>query len=399
LLCLALTSCSGAGNRERSENASWYPEEILSPDERKHEALERLARIDQMLKDENLGGVLIATAPVFSWLTAGAENIRSAAMSPQMLFITNDGRRFLITRRLEGSRLLEEDLRGQGYELAEIHWRREALGIEPGATIARLCAGRPLGADAPWPGARPLDAELAGLRVPISGGDMRKLRWLGRRCAKVVDDVCRRIQPYMTERGIEALLADALMKHAIRVSLRVASDDRIRKFGAAPPSNTATVERHVLLDLTAERWGLHVAMARAVHFGPLPEDLKESMKAAATITAGLWARTLPGTTAESILEDIEENGAAGFAEQWLRHDPGGAIGYRDPEWLPLPGSRHTVHSPQAFAWSPCAGGVRMRDTILVRDEQLEVLTEIRGWPVIEAKAFGRVYRIPAILVR
>jgi hypothetical protein len=41
----------------------------------------------------------------------------------------------------------------------------------------------------------------------------------------------------------------------------------------------------------------------------------------------------------------------------------------------------------------------MRDTILVRDEQLEVLTEIRGWPVIEAKAFGRVYRIPAILVR
>jgi Xaa-Pro aminopeptidase len=318
-----------------------------------------------------------------------------------MLFVRSDGRRFVIARRLEGARLLTEQLAGQGYELSETDWHKEASGIEPGATIADLAAGRPFGADTSWPGARLMDGELAELRVPLSEGDVRKLRWLGRRCGEVVEDVCQRIQPYMTERGIEALVSDGLMKHAIQpVGVRVAADDRIRSYGAALPSDTAKVNRYVLIDVCAARWGLHVAMARAVHFGRLPADLNHSMKAVATIAAGLWARTVPAATAGAILEAAARDyGAAGFGEEWLKQDQGGAIGYREHEWLPTLDSRRMLRSPQAFAWNPGAGGVWMRDTILVRGDQLEILTEIRDWPVIEARAMGRVYRIPAILVR
>jgi Xaa-Pro aminopeptidase len=205
----------------------------------------------------------------------------------------------------------------------------------------------------------------------------------------------------MTERGVEALLSASLLNRAIRpVDVQVAADARIAEFRDAAPSDAGKVERMLRIGLRAERWGLTAALTRIIHFGPAPRDVQREYEAAAAVCAGLWARALPGVAGGSVLQGaISDYAQSGFRDEWKVSDQGGAVGYGGWDWIAAPGSMLRCQSGQAFAWHPGVHGLQMEDTILLAGESLEVLTEIRGWPVDEVKALGRVYRLPAILVR
>jgi Xaa-Pro aminopeptidase len=393
-----LVSCRNYGGS--SPEGAWYPEEILSARERAEEASVKLERLMAFLKRESLAGILIQKPSNFAWVTAGAagraaDGRRSAALA---LFVRADGRRFLIAGAADILRLEREDLIGLGFEGREIPWHESKL---PADVAAELAAGRPFGSDRPAAGARRLDSELTGLRTPLLDSEVRKYRWLGRRCAEVLDAVCRRLAPGMTERGIEAMVAAELMRHAIQpVSLRIATDDRILKYRAPFASGKQKLEKLAMVDICAARWGLHVAAARFVHFGSLPPELKKGLEAVARVNAGLWARTLPGTRASALLEGaIEDYWDSGYPEEWHRGGQGGATGYEELDWSALPGSPHVIQSGMVFSWTPNVQGLSVRDTILVLGDSLEVLTEIRNWPVVESRALGRVYRSPGILIR
>jgi antitoxin VapB len=143
-----------------------------------------------------------------------------------------------------------------------------------------------------------------------------------------------------------------------------------------------------------------IAMTRFVHFGALPEDLGKKLEAVARVNAGLWARTVPGAGAASIIEGaISDYAEAGYPEEWRKHHQGGAIGYQERDWLAQPGSAYTVHENETFAWNPSIQGIQIEDTILLVGDRLEILTEIQDWPALESKAHGRIYRSPGILIR
>ena len=396
LACVLLwVPACGRREKDAGPEGKWYPEEILSPAERGRDAELKLARVSALLRRENLGGVLLSTAPNFAWITAGADNTGTV---PAAVFVRDDGRRVLIGCRSQVARIAREAIDSAGCDTREIPWPE--ISAERIETEARaLAGGRPYGSDAPAGTARPMEHEIAGLRVPLTDGEIREYRWLGKRSAEVLDEVCRRIEPGMTERGIEALLSAGLIRHAIRpVSLRVAADARSVEYGPAPASEKAKVEKSVLVGFTASRWGLNVRVARQVWFGPRPPEIDRAMRAVSSANAGYWARTLPGATAGAIVAAaVDDYAGAGCAP---RPDPqGGAIGYLEREWLARPGSTEPVRSGQAFAWCPSAGPVSVEDTILVEGERLEVLTEIRGWPVLETRCLGRIYRTPSPLPR
>lgn len=68
-------------------------------------------RLVQMLKAENLGGVLLNSQLNFAWLTAGANNSvdLSRENGVSSLLIRNDGKRFLIANKIEMPRMLAEE--------------------------------------------------------------------------------------------------------------------------------------------------------------------------------------------------------------------------------------------------------------------------------------------------
>ncbi len=259
LLLVALAGCGSLRRPGENAEASWYPEQLLTLEERQQEAVIKLTRVQEFLRRESLSGVLIGTVRNFAWVTAGGDN---------HIVIASE----------------------------EIAWYGDRA--EPGqmtATLQELTGGRPFASDTRYPGSHMVDDELATLRVPLTETEIRKYRWLGRRCAEAVDSVCRKIRLGMTERGVEALVCDALMRHAIRpAALLIAADERILNYRHAPPSDTKKIEQYAMVNICASRWGLVIAMTRSVHFGPMPEDVEKKLHAAARVNAGFWARTVPG---------------------------------------------------------------------------------------------------------
>jgi hypothetical protein len=96
---------------------------------------------------------------------------------------------------------------------------------------------------------------------------------------------------------------------------------------------------------------------------------------------------------------ISDYSESGFPNEWKASDLGGAIGYGGWDWIAMPGSVRKCLDGQTFAWHPGIQGLEIEDTILLTGESLEVLTEIPGWPTVEVRALGRVYRLPGILLR
>jgi Xaa-Pro dipeptidase len=383
---LLLTAACGA---PPNPPGSLYPELILTRAERRREVEIKAARFLGLIRKEGLSGVLISGRPAFAWATAGAEGTVP-------LFYREDGRRYFIPRRDVDSPMQLDDLVAMGYEMRILSGSAQS---EMTALLQGLSSGRPFGSDIPCSGGRNLDREIASLRATLTEGEARELRWLGRTTAESVEEVCRTVRPGMTDCGIEAALSDALLRHSVRVALvKIAPDTLVPGDDGKPRSDVTKIERQASVNLCAERWGLQVALTRIVHFGPLHEDEKANLEAAARVNAGFWARTLPGTRVQTILDGaMADYSDSGFPLQRFVRTPGGPIGYGEYGRGILDPAQ-SILTPQVFAWNALVGSVRVEDTILLDQDRMEVLTETPDWPRVGSEALGKIYRAPGILV-
>ena len=187
----------------------------------------------------------------------------------------------MLASNSEMDRLLAEDLKGLGYEPKVFKWYEDRrLEI-----IRQLAAGRPVGTDTPIAGLQAMDAEFAPLRYPLTDSEIKKYRWLGRNATEAVIAVCRRLRPGVSEREMEAMASDELMKRGIRPTvLLMGVDDRVLRFRHTTPSD-ARLKKYAFVNVCARRWGLVISTGRFVHFGPLPDELRKRVRASANITA------------------------------------------------------------------------------------------------------------------
>ena len=394
-LLLFAASCQSPGKGGATPGGALYPEEILSAAEVRKEILEKDRRVLEWLRRERLSAVLLTAPPNFAWITGGgSRRLNPTAPFSAPLLIRDDGRKFIFDRGGQAGRILAGEMQSLGYEVRRTAWFEDQRNSEPTTeTLKDLAAGRVYASDEPRTDARLAGREIAALRVPLTEWEVRKYRWLGRSCAGAVDSVCRRVERWWTDRRIETLLCEDLVQRTIRpLEVHVEADTDV------PGTAARKVAGYALLSMSASRWGLVVTMKRAIHFGPLPPGLRQQQEAAARVEAGLWARTVPGATGGAILEGaIVDYAGAGLRDEWRRGAPGGMVGYTPREWEATPGAQDQVREFGAFAWNATVGDFAMEDTVLLDGDRLVILTEIPGWPVIESRALGRIYRLPAIL--
>ena len=394
-LLLLTVSCRSPGKGGADTAGALYPEEILSAAERQQEVSAKERRVLEWLRRQKLSAVLLASPHSYAWITAGGCGCLGPAVpccAP--LLIRDDGRKFFFDYGGRRGRILSGEMRLLGYEIRQIPWFDCRGDAQPPAEMLKdLTGGRLYASELPRVDARSAASEIAALRVPLTEWEVRKYRWLGRSCAGAVDSVCRGIERWSTDRGIETLLYKELIQRSISpLEVQVEADTEV------PGTATRKVADSALISVRASRWGLVVAMKRAIHFGPLPPALGQRQEAAAGVAAGLWARTVPGATGGAILEAaVADYARVGLTDEWRRSAPGGMIGYLPREWEAAPGAQDQVREFEAFAWNSTAGDFAIEDTLLLDGDRLVVLTEIPGWPVIESKALGRIYRLPAIL--
>ncbi len=394
MLCCLLASCISCRERTTPTTAAWYPEEIVTIEERRQEVAEKERRVAELAQKEGLSGILLTYPANIAWITAGgaADLTRNPFFEPAV-FLRCDGSKFVIGESSEIGMTLVEELEWLGYASRLVPWF-EKPGRSRDAVAAELSGGRPYGCDGLRESGRMLADEIAALHEPLTRWEVRKYRWLGKKCAEVVGSVGFRIRPWVTDRGIENMIQEALSRLAIRpLGVQVTADTEV------PGAFARKVEKYAVINLVAARWGLVVSMARAVHVGSPPEDLSRRYEAVARINAGLWARTRPGAKAASIFDAaVADYSASGFPDAWKSGPRGGRAGYRRWEWIAAADSPHTIGENQAFAWRSSVEDAVVEDTLLLDGDRLVVLTEIPGWPVVERRALGRIYRAPGLLV-
>jgi Xaa-Pro aminopeptidase len=351
----------------------------------------KLKIIRNWMVDHKLGGLYLQSAGGFAWATCGRASYINTATTNGLasLLITQD-HQYLITTNIEAPRLeMDEQLVAQGWEFQVTPWHTSQTNIE------KLSRNMTFGSDVPYSGALDMSSELARLRANLTPEENKRFRELGKICAKAMQAAIQTVRPGQTEYQIAANLAAETEAQGVQAVVNlIATDERIYSFRHPLPT-AKKLERYAMLILCGRKNGLVCSLTRLVHFGPLSDDLKRRVEACARVDATFINSTRPGRNLGEIFDLIIKTYAdAGFPDEWRKHHQGGACGYEPREYLAVPGSPDRVAAGQVYAWNPSITGYKSEDTMLVSENQNEVLTAIPGWPEAILDGIGR----PSILV-
>lgn len=353
---------------------------VQSPALLEAERREKESRVQAYLAERGLGALVLTRVENFSWLTAGANNriVTTEEAGAASLVYTADGGKYVITNVSEARRMAEEEFAGLGWDVRSTRWDQSQAYL-----IHEALNGRRAVADtAGLPG-----IELAGgfqrLRYQLTEAEVERLRWLCHLAGTAVADACREHQPGETEYVAAARVHEALAPHGVTPTVvLVASDDRILRYRHPVPT-TKPVERYLMVVVVAEKWGLHAAATRFVHFGALPDELQRKYEAVTAVDRALIGATRPGADVRAIFQTgLKAYADAGFGDEWMLHHQGGAIGYAPREYLATADTAEVVLPNQAFAWNPSITGAKTEDTILATPAGPEVLTTVEDWPLV-----------------
>ena len=360
------------------------------------ELVTKLNAISSLLDQRGLDALLLQRVSSLAWATGGATTyINTAATNGVASLLFTPTGRYLITNNIEAPRLQQEDkFSEQGWQFVAPHW------YEAGDLVVGLTKGLKLGADGAYPGAVDLSAEVARLRVNLTGQEIARFRRLSALTAQAMQAAISAVKPGQSEHEIAALLAQESQRRGVQAIVNlVASDERVFNFRHPLPT-PKTLERYAMLVLCGRQAGLVCSITRLVHFGPLPAELRRKSEAVARIDAAMIHATRPGRS----LGEIFEITAAGYAEngfpmEWQHHHQGGPAGYEPREYLAVPGSQDVVRAGQVFAWNPSIRGAKSEDSVLITAGGYEVLTSIEAWPTLAVEVNGETCLRPAILER
>lgn len=354
----------------------------------------KIGKIKKLLGDQNLEALLIQRVSNFAWITGGGcSYINTADESGVASILITPENRFLITNNIEAPRLKQEE------HLAEQDWEfKVSRWDQPEGTVAELAEGLRLGTDGLHPFGEDIHGELTRLRADLLPIEQDRFRELGRACALAMNNAIYALRPGMTEFEIAAQLDAETMKQGILPIVNlVATDDRIYSYRHPLPTGKQ-LERYAMLVLCGRKDGLVASITRLAYFGALPGELQQKSRATAEIDASFIMDTRPGMSLADIFTRAQETYAqVGYPDEWKLHHQGGPAGYAPREAIATEHEEWTVKEGQVFAWNPSITGTKSEDTILVKNDENEILTEIPGWPMLQVEIDGQLITRPAIL--
>ncbi len=309
----------------------------------------------------------------------------------------SDGNRILlIADSIDGSRILEEELGGSSIiELKQYPWHANADDF-----CRDIIGDKKIASDTGIAGTINVQADLVEIRSILNEREQQTYRRLGRKCAEIVEGVCRVAIPGMTENHV----ANLVKQHCIAAGISpdcvlVGSDERIMKYRHPMPTDR-TIDKLMMIVLGAEQAGLNVSLTRFVSFGqPSAEQLDRLAKTQKIFAEmqGLMEAGLPYTTYFKQVQKLYA--ASGYPDEWQKHHQGGPTGYACREKIITPNSTAHIKLNQAYAWNPSITGAKAEDTTLLTSSNLEILTRTNDWPTTVFQTANGPISVADILVR
>lgn len=370
--------------------------EFRIADVERTENVERKHRyVAEFLKSRQYSGMILQKPANFSWFTGGAVPPGLGLTEhPAALFISTDSR-VVVTNNVESAELFERQLAGLGFLLKERPWLEE-----PRVLLDDLCRGRTICSDTGFEGTASEATAIAEMRMPLESLEVENLRRLGKVVAHAIEATARHISAGQTEAEIAGEVAHRLVKHeAFPVRLTVAADNRLRHyphwtFGTSP------VRKWCTISALAAQHGLHCAATRTVFLGEVSLEVAAAYEQVSMVAASGIYFSQMGMPATSIWDRIRRiYEKTGVAEEWQRCEQAEIIGYQPQERPLLPQGNLVLAPNTPVHWHPAVGPVHFGDTILVREDSVELLTPTDDWPQIQITVKGYPLTLPGILER
>lgn len=360
-------------------------------------------RLCRMMADSQLDGLILNAQHNFAWLTCGGSNGIDASREQGVasIFVTREGRRYILANNIEISRLFAEQVDSDEFEPVKYSWQQEKANGGLALAKARQIAGTEanVAVDLPgYPEAMMIEQKVAPCRFQLTTHEQERFRKLGRDAGDAMTFAAKNASPGNTEHEIAEILRHEMgIKGIVPVVVLIGADERISRYRHPLPTSRKW-KRLLLLVVCAKRGGLIVSLSRMVCAGRVSPELEARMNAAGFVFASLLNATRPDTTGADLYLAAERAYAdVGFANEIDKHHQGGAAGYRTREWVAHPGSTDTVMNGHAFAWNPSITGTKIEDTILLADNVIENITITPDWPAIRSTVNGCDYLSHGIL--
>jgi Xaa-Pro dipeptidase len=368
------------------ENAMGFNDEIR----------EKERRVRGLIQSKSLRAILLKRQANFSWMTGGGLNLVgiTTEVGATSLLITGESK-FVISNNIEAPRMVgEERLEAQGFKILVFPWYEERE-----VDIVRELAGNePVGCDAAFPDSVMLAEDIARLRYSLTPEEVERYRWLGERASLSLERTLLDTRKGEKESEVVGRLCRELWKDRIDpVTLMAAADNRVFDFRHPIPTERSVVN-YLMVSVNARKWGLIVSLTRFLHFGKLPDELKEKYLANVFIDCTFMAATRPGVPARDVLRrGLDAYREKAFPEEWKLHHQGGAIGYTGRDYRTNFNTPEVVRENQAFTWNPSLPGTKSEDTILAGPRAPEMITRPVLYPTVAMSVNGINFVRPHIL--
>lgn len=352
----------------------------------------KLQRLRTYLATQNKDWLQLVSQRSLAWLTGMRTFINFASVDGCAEIWVSQDDVVLVANNIEAQRLVDEELHGLPVQLHAHAWFQ---GEERHALWRSVAADKKLTEHDVGP-------ELLRDQSILDAWEQAQLRQLATETRTAVETVAREVQRGETEFTVAGKLASGLWERGIEpVVVLVAADERA--FARRHPLPTSkTIDRYVMLVVCGRSNGLVVSVTRAVHFGAVPELLRNRQHVAGFVDATAIAASRAGTTLGAVLAKVQAAYAAQDCDgEWQHHHQGGLTGYLSRTRLATPGDTWTLAAGMAVAWNPSVAGSKSEDTCLVTTGEAEILTASPAatWPSTTYTIDGQSLARPDILVR
>jgi hypothetical protein len=204
----------------------------------------------------------------------------------------------------------------------------------------------------------------------------------------------------LTEREAASQVAHRLIhRGAVPLHVGAAADGRSRLYREVGYTSTS-IRRYAVLSASARKYGLCVAAARAVSFGPVDPDFQKEQNAVCRVSASYLASTWPDAVPREVLTAGRRIYViSSFEHEWMQAPQGWLTG-RSLVEMPLTPKTEDLFQPGwAVTWSANAGAASGCDTFLITDEGPQTMTPSEAWPLKRIRIQGAEFVRPDVLER
>lgn len=354
-------------------------------------------RLMDYMAEKKYDAVVIGRHDNFAWITGGGKNkvIGSDPVGFGILVIKSDMEKYLLAYRADIDRIIEEELQGLGYQPVSIYWYESS----PKEEAVKMLQGKRALTDIPLDGAiYDLDA-IYRLHFPLTDTEVERYKKVGRETEKIIAGVVRKITPGMSELEVKGMLMERFAANDMEVDvLLVGSDERIFKYRHPLPTEKE-IEKYLMISPSVSKWGLHVNIARFIHFGQPDNEIVEKYRAACNIATAAISESYPGNTFANILEiEKELYSKYNYPNEWKNHFQGGITGYMVSDAAKCLVKDEELVEKQTYEWFITISGVKSAE-LSFNDGKDQHLFSVNGlWPTETYTYKDKRVALPEILI-